>query len=296
MSARALAGGRTGHGEGRLCAILRMVRGHRRWMLTAIALTLAGAAVAMVQPLVVKDLIDAARAGPVDWSAIALLAGLFIAQALIKTLARYLLMRTGERIVLGVRLSLVEHLLRLRMGIYDSHRVGDLLSRASTDSSALRLVVAEGVSQLVAGSVVVLGAAAFMIWLDWQLFLIVAAFVTIAGLGMASVLRSIGKSSYAAQTAIGAMTSDLERAVGAIRTVRASQAEEVESDRIADEARRAQTAGVRMAKFEAAVGPCIEVAVNGAFLIVLLVGGLRAGSGATSIGDLVAFLLYMTNL
>ncbi|MDX6721456.1 MAG: hypothetical protein QOJ63_3710 [Solirubrobacteraceae bacterium] len=296
MSASALAGGRTERSDGMLRIVLRMVRGHTRWMLGAIALTLAGSAVTMVQPLVVKDLIDAARSGPVAWSGVALLAALFVVQAVVKTLARYLLMRTGERIVLDVRLGLVDQLLRLRMGVYDSHRVGDLLSRASTDSSALRLVVAEGVSQLVAGGVVVVGAAAFMVWLDWQLFLIVAAFVTIAGLGMASVLRGIGRTSLATQTALGAMSSDLERALGAIRTVRASQAEEVETERIGDEARAAKTAGVRMAKFEAAVGPCVEVAVNGAFIIVLLVGGLRAGSGATSVGDLVAFLLYMTNL
>lgn len=174
--------------------------------------------------------------------------------AAIKTLARYLLMRTGERIVLSVRLSLVDHLMRLRMGVYDSHRVGDLLSRAGADSSALRLVVADGVSQLLAGGVVVLGAAAFMVWLDWQLFLIVAAFVTVAGLGMASVLHGIGKTSVAAQTALGAITSDLERALGAIRTVRASQAEELETERIGDDARRAKVAGVRMARYEAAIG------------------------------------------
>jgi ABC-type multidrug transport system fused ATPase/permease subunit len=296
MTAAALAEGRRARTDGNLRVVLRIVRGHRRWMLTAVVLTIAGSAVALVQPLVVKDLIDAARSGPVAWWGIALLAALFIAQAAIKSFARYLLLRTGERIVLGLRLGLVDHLLRLPMTIYDNRRIGDLLSRASTDSSALRLVVAEGISQLLAGSIVVVGTAAFMIWLDWQLFLIVAAFVTISGLAMASVLRGIATASLATQTALGAMVSELERALGAIRTVRASQAEDLEAERIGEQARQAKSAGVRMAKFEAVIGPCIEVAVNGAFLIVLLVGGLRTASGTNSIGDLVAFLLYMTNL
>ncbi len=273
-----------------------MMRGHRRWVLTAVALTIAGSAVAMVQPLVVRNVIDTAGVGPLAWSGIALLAALFVGQAVIKTLARYLLLRTGERIVLSVRLGLVDQLLHLRMAVYDCRRIGDLLSRAGADSSVLRLVVAEGVGDLMAGIVVVVGTAAFMIWLDWQLFLLVAAFVTIAGLGLASVLRGIGASSFAAQTALGAMSADLERALGAIRTVRASQAEELEANGIGDEARMAQHAGVRMAKFQAAVGPCIEVAVGGAFLIVLLVGGLRTAHGTNSVGDLVAFLLYMTHL
>src|SRR3954471_6291518 len=106
---------------------------------------------------------------------------------------------------------------------------------------------------------------------------------------MASVLRGIRTSSRAVQTALGAMASDLERALGAIRTVRANQAERHETERIGADARNAQAAGVRMARFEAAVGPCVEMAVNGAFLIVLVVGGLRAASGSASVGDLVAF-------
>src|SRR6266516_1667726 len=43
-------------------------------------------------------------------------------------------------------------------------------------------------------------------------------------------------------------------------------------------------------------GPGRSLAVNGSFLVVLLVGGLRVAHGATSIGDLVAFMLYLTYL
>ncbi len=296
MTAAALSEGRARRSDGRWRAALRMLRGHGRWMAVAIALTLAGSAVAMVQPLVVRDLIDEASAGSVAASGVALLAALFLGGATIKTLGRYLLMRTGERIVLDVRLDLVDHLLRLPMTIYDARRVGDLLSRTSADSSALRLVIADGVSHLVAGALILVGTAAFMIWLDWQLFLLVAGFVTVAALAMASVVRGIRTASFDAQSALGTMVADLERALGAIRTVRASQAEEREAERIGGKARLAQDAGVRMAKFKAAVEPCVEVAVNGAFLIVLLVGGLRAANGTASVGDLVAFLLYMTNL
>jgi ABC-type multidrug transport system fused ATPase/permease subunit len=51
-----------------------------------------------------------------------------------------------------------------------------------------------------------------------------------------------------------------------------------------------------MARFEAVTGPSAELAVNGAFLVVLLVGGARVANGTASMPDLVAFLLYMTYL
>jgi ABC-type multidrug transport system fused ATPase/permease subunit len=92
------------------------------------------------------------------------------------------------------------------------------------------------------------------------------------------------------------MASDLERALSAIRTIRASQAEQRESDRIGDQARSAYSAGVHMAKLDAVVGPAGALVINGSFLVVLLVGGIRVASGTASVADLVAFLLYLTYL
>src|SRR5215218_8677128 len=125
----------------RLRDVLRIVRGHGRWIATAVALTLAGSALALVQPLVVKHLIDSAEAGRIIWQAIGLLIVLFVAEAIVEGVARYVLGRTGERIVLDIRRKVIGHLLRLYMPAYDRQRIGDLISRASTDSTALRRVV-----------------------------------------------------------------------------------------------------------------------------------------------------------
>jgi ABC-type multidrug transport system fused ATPase/permease subunit len=92
------------------------------------------------------------------------------------------------------------------------------------------------------------------------------------------------------------MAADLERALGAIRTVRASRAEARESGRIAGRARSAYAANVRMARFDAVASPAGDLAVTGSFLLVLLVGGMRVAAGTGSVADLVAFLLYMVYL
>lgn len=51
-----------------------------------------------------------------------------------------------------------------------------------------------------------------------------------------------------------------------------------------------------MARLDAMIGPASQLAVNGSFLLVLLVGGIRVADGTSSVADLVAFLLYMTYL
>jgi ABC-type multidrug transport system fused ATPase/permease subunit len=286
----------TAEGRARLRDILAIVGEHRRWVALAVALTLAASALALVQPLLVKQVVEAAGTRAIPRSTIGLLIAVFVGQALLQAVVRYVLARTSEGIVLGVRLKLIRHLLRLAMPAYDKQRVGDLISRTSTDSAALRRAIAEGFTDAVTGGIGVVGAVALMIWLDWVLFLLVAGLVALGAVMVVSVLRGIRLASLHSQRSTGEMASDLERALGAIRTVRASQAEHRESERIGRQARSAYRASLRMAKLDAVVGPASELAVTGSFLVVLLVGGVRVASGSSSVGDLVAFLLYMVYL
>jgi ABC-type multidrug transport system fused ATPase/permease subunit len=286
----------TGENRAGVRDILSIVQVHRRWIAVAVTLTLVGSALALAQPLLVKQVIESAGTRAIARHTIALLIAVFVGQAALQAVVRYLLARTSEGIVLGIRLNLIHHLLRMAMPAYDSQRVGDLISRTSTDSAALRRAIAQGFTDAVTGGIGVIGAVALMIWLDPALFLVVAVLVAVGALMVVSVVRGIRLASLHSQRSTGEMASDLERAVSAIRTVRASQAEDRETERIGAQARSAYTASVRMAKLDAVVGPASELAVTGSFLLVLLIGGLRVANGSSSVAELVAFLLYMVYL
>lgn len=276
--------------------VLRVVRGHRRSVTFAILLTLAASAFALAQPLLVKHVVDAGGPGPVPWRPVVLLVLLFGGQAVIQGIGRYMLARTGEDIVLGVRLNLVGHLLGLLMPAYDTRRTGDLISTATADTLALRRAVSEGFTDAVTGTVGMLGALALMIWLDGVLFAIVVGLVGLAAIIVVSAVRGLRAASLRTQGSTGEMAADLERALSAMRTIRASGGEERERVRIGERARATRAASLRMAKLDAFIGSASELAVGGSFIAVLLVGGLRVADGASSVGDLVAFLLYMTYL
>ncbi|MFG2002804.1 ABC transporter ATP-binding protein [Spirillospora sp. NPDC048911] len=275
--------------------ITRILMGQRGWVVLAVVLSLAASALGLTQPLVVRELVGAAT-GPVPWGLIALLAGLFAASTAVKAFVRYVLGRIGETVVLGLRLRLVDHVLRLRMREYERQRIGDLVSRVGTDTMVLRRVVAEGVTEAVAGTIVLAGVVTLMVWLDWFMSLVVAALVIAGALVLIPVLARTGKASWHAQEATGEMTADLERALSAVRTVRAGTAEDRESERIAARARRACAEGVRMARLDAAAATASDLAVQGSFLVILLVGGVRVATGAGSVADLIAFLLYLLYL
>jgi ABC-type multidrug transport system fused ATPase/permease subunit len=274
-----------------LSRLLPYLRAHVPTIVAVAALSLVVAAGTLAQPLLVRQLLDQIGAGPVG-GLVAALVTLVLAVALVQGLRNFLLQRTAEGLVLATRRTLAGHLLRLPIAEYDRRRTGDLLSRVGADTTLLRAVVTSGLLELASGVVIVVGAVTMMVLIDPLMFAVTIA--ALSGLvGGILIARRVRAASELAQTRIGEMTAAVERAISAARTIRAARAEEREAATVADSARQAYHAGVRMAKIQAMVGPSVMTAIQGGFLAVLGIGGARVAAGAMTVGDLVAFVLFL---
>lgn len=280
-----------------LAAVYRLTAGHRTTIVVATVFTLVASGLGLAQPLVAKEVVDASTgAGPVG-PFLLLLGALFTAEAATGALGRYLLERTGEGVVRQLRHNLVNRLLRLEMREFGRHRGGDLIARVTADTTLLREVVSQALVDLVTGALAAAAALALMAWIDPLLLLVVTLTVTAAAAVVASLLARIRAASESMQGAVGDVAADLERALGALVMVRVHRAEDREAARIGARVDEARDAGVRTAKYAAFMSSAVELAVQGSFLLVLVIGGLRVGSaGDRSLGDLIAFLLYASYL
>jgi ABC-type multidrug transport system fused ATPase/permease subunit len=279
-----------------LRSLFTATRGYRKSIIQALALSLASSGLGLLQPLVAMRAINDFSARRPIGPAVGLLTVVFLLEALVGAFARYWLERSGEAIVLGLRLRLLDRLLRLPMRAYDRHRIGDLLSRTTTDTLLLRDAIAFDLVDFVSTAFLIVGGVWLMIWLDPVLFLLVLVIVVTMGASTAFLLAGIRTATERAQDSLGRMSSEIERALSAIRTVRAMRAEGRERERVAGWARSAYDENLRVARLEALAEPAISLSAHGSLLVVLVVGGIRVSSGQTSLADLVAFLLYVSYL
>lgn len=273
--------------------LLPYLRPHRPTLAVVAALTVLGSFLALAAPLLTREVLDAVREQRPTGAAVALLLTSVVGGALVGGFERYLLQRTAEGVVLGARTQLAAHLLRLPVAEHDARRSGDLLSRVGADTTLLHAAVTSGLFQLASGAAIVAGAVVAMLLLDPALLAVTLVSVGVAIGLVIGVSRRVRLLSTLAQARVGDMTAAVERALGAVRTIRASSAEERETTAVVGSARAAYDAGLRAARLSALVSPASSLAVQGSFLLVLALGGARVARGQLTVADLVAFVLYL---
>lgn len=269
------------------------LRAHRSSLLLVAALSLVTTAGTLLQPVLTRDVLDGLGAGAPIGRSVLLLVVTLVGVAAVDGFRHFLLQRTAEGLVLTSRRRLAGHLLRLPIAEYDQRRTGDLLSRVGADTTLLRAVVTSGLFDTVSGAIMVVGAATAMVLLDPLLFGVTLIGLVIGLSGGIFFARKVRGMSRDAQARIGEMTAAVERSITAARTIRASRAEARETDTVAHSAEQAYHAGVRIARLQAIVQPAMVTTIQGSFLLVLGVGGARVASGAITVGDLVAFVLFV---
>lgn len=276
--------------------LLRLARPHRKAILLGLLLGLLGSLGALAQPMAARIILDTVSRGESLAKPLLILIALVVAGAVMSGCQLFILERAGERVVLGLRQRLVARLLDLKVREYDRRQLGDLLSKAGSDTTLLRSVMTANVLDALPSVVTVVGATALMIYLDWVLFLVVLGVLVVVGLGVVPLLARIKSSTHSAQDHVGQLTSALERALSAVRTVKAGNMQAAEASRIGGHADLAYTAGVRTVKLDALVGVSTAMAMQISFLAVLGVGGYRVATGTLPAGDMIAFLLYVMYL
>jgi ABC-type multidrug transport system fused ATPase/permease subunit len=274
-------------------ALYAHFRPHRWTVALGASMALVGTIAGLAQPLAAKSLVE--RLGEDDsiTGILLLLTALVVIGTAIEAVGAYILERTAESVVLAARRTLIGRLLRLRLPEMERTQPGDLMSRVTSDTTLLKAVTTQSIVSAVTGGLAFVATIVLMGVMDLVLLGVTLGVIVLIGGAVALVMPQISRSTKRAQEAVGDISTVLERAFGAFRTVKASGAEERETAVVAEAAHRAWRHGIRSAKWQSVAWSSVGLAVQVSFLAVLGIGGARVASGAISISTLVAFLLFL---
>lgn len=272
--------------------VLNLVRPYWRPLTIAFVIGLFATAASLLQPVVISTIVDTFN-DQLPIGQVLILIALLVVGAGLTAIRELIIERTGERYAFEARTGLIEHIYRLPIARVERRQRADIVSRVTTDVSETRHFFTSGLVDLAVSSLTVLASLVMMAVID--LTLMAVSLVAVAAILM--VLLAIGKRTRPVglrmQNALGSLAERVSLTLGAIRTVRAASATEHESSRAADRAAAVQAAGYTAARLRAILQTVSGVSIQILLIVVVGVGALRVAAGATSVGQLSAFIMYL---
>ncbi|WP_234048274.1 ABC transporter ATP-binding protein [Streptomyces liliifuscus] len=279
-----------------LRVLASFARPHRRALTVGLVLALAASALGLATPMVTKWVLDALNDGSSLRGPVVALLVLLVIGAVLYRVQWVLLGTLGEKVVLDARESMVRRYFRATIPAVTARPPGELVSRAVSDTVLLREAASSSVIGLINGVVMLVGTLVLMGFLDLVLLGTTVAAVLVVIVLFAVLMPGIAKAQERAQEHVGRVGGTLEGTLRAIRTVKASGAEDRQAERIAADARASAEYGIRAVRLEATVWTIAWTGIQLAVILILGVGAWRVGEGQLEVSSLIAFLLYAFGL
>jgi ATP-binding cassette subfamily B protein len=224
------------------------------------------------------------------------LVGLALIRGLFTFLQGYLAERASQGVAYDLRDALFAHIERLSFSYYDRAQTGQLVTRATNDVEQVRTFVGNGVIQLVASLVLLVGTALILGWLNLRLT--IAALLTIAPIFwlLTSFVRRVGPLFAQVQQLLGGLNTILQEDLSGLRVIRAFGREGFELERYQRANTELLERNVMTVRALSNNFPLVFFFANLGTLVVIGFGGALVMGGSLSIGELIAFNAYLAFL
>lgn len=276
----------------RLLAYLAPHKG--RLALATVAL-LVYSAIGLVFPLTIGRLLDSVLKQQ-SMAQLNLLTGslliLFLVMSTFGFIQSYMLTYIGERIVLDLRTTLYRQLQRMSLDFYANRRVGELISRISSDVTQVRTVLTTNLTQLIGQTVSLIGSVIIVFYLNPYLMIFLLVLMPLLlGIGI-FFGRLVERVSTTVQDALAASTVAVEESLQGIRVVKSFAREQYEVERYEGAMQRTFDASIKLAMYRGLFAASGGFLGFGALAAFLWFSGREVLAGRLSVGMIASFLVY----
>ena len=275
-----------------------LARYQRRFAAGVASLILA-TTIQLVSPWILKLAVDDLTLD-VTRQKLAVYAGVLIAVALVggcfRFLMRHIMIGISRQVEYDLRNDFFSHLQRLPLAYFQRHRTGDLMSRATNDLNAVRMMVGPAIMYSCTTSIVFVVGILLMLSISPQLTLLGLLPLPFVSLVVRGFGRAIYQRSEQIQEALAHLSATTQEALAGVRVVRAYGREAVEIERFRRSNENYVDRSRAVIQLQGLFYPSLALFLGLSALIVLWLGSRLVVADQITVGDFVAFNGYLVML
>jgi ATP-binding cassette subfamily B protein len=276
-----------------LWRLRRYLRPYRLQFAGLVTAALAGTAVGIAVPLVIRKVVDGpiAHDDPRGLFALGALALVFgIAEAVLIFIRRWSQSSQALGMEATIRQEIYAHLQRLPVAFHDRWQSGQLLARVTADLSVIRRFLSFGLLFLMVNLATYAVVVALLIHLHWPLGLLVAGSAVPLAVVSRRFTRTYLRTSRRMQDEQGDLATQVEESARGLRTVKSFGRQAFMSGQFGAGADRLRDTAVAKGRQLAGTSAQFDLIPNLTLAAVLVVGAIEVAGGRLTIGELVAFV------
>lgn len=259
----------------------------------AILLGVAASTLSLLQPALIASMVTALENSTGILPSVLLLLALLTTSAALSGFQTYALGTLGEQVTGRIRTTYVRAVLRLPVCALEAYRRADLVARATSDTTLLRVALTEGAGQIIGGVIMFVGALIAMAFVSPLLLLATVVTVTIGLVCVMALSGRLRNASTQVQEGVSSLGSSLDQSIFASKTIRSLNAADWAISRVDRTIDAAKQAGIRFARVSSAVTPLSGVVMQLCLAVVLGLGAFQVANGTLPVAQLVAFVMYV---
>ncbi len=279
--------------------LLKYVLRYRGGFLLGLACVFVSTAVGLMAPWVLKIAVDD-LAGAVTGTKLLRYAGLLLGIAVVGGVFRFLMRRIlvglSRHLEYDLRNDFFARLELLPPGYFHAHRTGDLMSRATNDLNAVRMMIGPAVMYSASTIIIFVVALALMLRLDAWLTLVALIPMPFVSISVKYFGGAIHRRFERIQAQLSDLSAVVQEALSGVRVVRAYRQEAAELDRFEAANREYVARNAVLIRLQGMFFPSMGLFLGLGGLLVLWLGSREVIRGRMTVGEFVAFNAYLTML
>ncbi|MCE5343847.1 MAG: ABC transporter ATP-binding protein/permease [Eubacteriales bacterium] len=270
--------------------IFQWLKPYRRKLITCIVLLTLMTALRMVVPYITQAVVNDVlpnRNMPLLLKLCAALIGMTAVRSVMMYKRGMLIENVSQSVVYDLRTGLYGHMQELSYSFFDTHHIGEIMSRMTGDIEGVRVLIVNGVVGVIESSLMFVLSLVGMSLMSWRLTLIMVCFCPAIAVVAWRLHHHIRPAHIAVREQNAVLNTRTQENISGVRVVKAFAREEYEKQCFEKDNQLVLNNNLRVTRLWSTYFPLLDTIANLALPVLVVAGAAMVGRGMLDIGTLV---------